>query len=144
MQAKDSIVFVVPLTCLQHSHGWAQCGTTCAERFLRPSSVSTSESSIPRCGASPVIARYHGIGSITRKKILRLRIRRPRSIFDVSFGWMRFLGDLNNPPKSRPRMRRFHLRYADLDGVQKFQGSHLGMQLCPTSGTHGTFRKNTA
>ena len=139
MQARDSIVFVVPLTCLQHWQRSEQYGTTCAERFRRPSSVVPLGPQSPDAGPDPLL-RDSMASDQFRAKILRLRIRRPRSIFNVSFGWMRFLGALDNPPKSRPRMRRFHLRYVDLDGVQKFQGSHVGMHLCPTSGTHFDLR----
>ena len=75
-----------------------------------------------------------------RAKIPLIRIWRPRSIFDVSCEWLRFLGGLNNPPTSRPIKRRFHLRYADLDSVQKFLRSYVERHLCPTSEIHSDLR----
>ena len=117
MQARDSIVFVVPLTCLQHWQGWEQCGITCAGRFLRPSFVEPLDSQSPDAGPD-LLSRDTMASGRFRAKIPLRHIPRPHSIFGVFCGRMRFLDGLNNPPRSRPRTRRFHSRYADLTAVQ--------------------------
>jgi len=139
MQARDSIVFVVPLKCLQHWKVWEQYGTTCARPFLRPFFVEPLGPQSKDAGLV-LLSRDTMASDQFRAKTLRQRIRQHRSIFDVSCELMRFLSGLNNPPTSQPRTRRFHLRYADLDGVQKFLGSHAGRHLCTTSETNSDLR----
>ena len=82
MQAWDSIVFVVPLTCLQHWQDWEQYGTTCAGPFLRPFFVAPLGPQSLDVGPDPLL-RDTMASDQFRAKILRQRIRQPRSIFGV-------------------------------------------------------------
>ena len=106
MQARDSIVFVVPLKCLQHWKVWEQYGTTCARPFPRPFFVEPLDPQSKDAGLV-LLSRDTMASDQFRAKTLRQRIRRHRSIFDVSCELMRFLGGLNNPPTSQPKTRRF-------------------------------------
>ena len=100
MQARDSIVFVVPLKCLQHWKVWEQYGTTCARPFLRPFFVEPLGPQSKDAGLV-LLSRDTMASDQFRAKTLRQRIRRHRSIFDVSCELMRFLGGLTNPPTSK-------------------------------------------
>lgn len=80
MQARDSIVFVVPHTCLRHWQGSEQYGTTCAGRFLRPSFVEPLDPQSQDAGPN-LLSRDTMASGLFRAKIPLRHIPRPHSIF---------------------------------------------------------------